>query len=41
VAAGKLQPAVTELFPIEAFEKAFQLITERRALGKVVLSLSC
>lgn len=40
VADGKLQPAVTELFPIEDFEKAFQLITERRALGKVVLSLS-
>ena len=40
VAAGKLQPAVTELFPIEDFKKAFQLITERRALGKVVLSLS-
>jgi NADPH2:quinone reductase len=40
VAAGKLQPTVTELFPIEDFVKAFQLITERRALGKVVLSLS-
>jgi len=40
VADGKLQPAVTELFAIEDFKKAFQLITERRALGKVVLSLS-
>jgi len=37
VADGKLQPAVTELFHIEDFERAFQLITERRALGKVVL----
>jgi NADPH:quinone reductase len=40
VTAGKLQPDVTEVFPIEDFEAAFQLITERRALGKVVMSLS-
>jgi NADPH:quinone reductase len=38
VAAGKLQPAATEVFPIEEFTKAFQLITDRRALGKVVMS---
>jgi NADPH2:quinone reductase len=40
VAAGTLQPTVTEVFSLEDFEKAFQLITERRALGKVVMSLS-
>jgi len=40
LADGKLRPTVTELFPLEDFEKAFQLITERRALGKVVMSLS-
>ncbi len=40
VASGKLQPRVSETYPIEDFEKAFQLISERRALGKVVLRLS-
>ncbi len=38
VAAGKLQPDVSEVFPIEDFEKAFQLISERRALGKIVMT---
>jgi len=36
---AKLRPEVTESFPLEDFEKAFQLISERRALGKVVLTI--
>lgn len=39
VASGKLQPTVSETYPIEDFEKAFQQISERRALGKVVMTL--
>ncbi len=39
VTAGKLRPTVSETYPIEEFEKAFELITERRALGKVVMTL--
>ncbi len=39
VANGKLRPSATESFPIEEFEEAFRLISERRALGKVVLVL--
>lgn len=40
VSDGILQPEVTESYPLEEFEKAFQLISERRALGKVVLRVS-
>ena len=39
VSDGSLQPTVTEAFPIDEFEKAFQLISERRALGKVILQI--
>jgi NADPH2:quinone reductase len=39
VSDGVLKPGVTESFPLDEFEKAFQLISERRALGKVVLRL--
>ena len=39
VADGTLNPGVTESFPLDEFEKAFQLISERRALGKVILQI--
>jgi len=40
VADGTLRPEVTESFPLGEFEKAFQLISERRALGKVILQIA-
>jgi NADPH2:quinone reductase len=40
VSDGSLQPTVTEAFPMDEFEKAFQLISERRALGKVILQIA-
>jgi NADPH2:quinone reductase len=39
VADGTLNPGVTESFPLDEFEKAFRLISERRALGKVILQI--
>ena len=38
VAKGKLRPRITELFSLDDFAGAFRLITERRVLGKVVLT---
>lgn len=38
-AAGKLSPRVTEQYPLERYAEAFRAITERRALGKVVLTM--
>jgi NADPH2:quinone reductase len=40
VSDGVLNPGVTESFPLDEFEKAFQLISERRALGKVILQIA-
>ena len=40
VSDGALKPDVTESFPLDEFEKAFQLISERRALGKVILQIA-
>ena len=40
VAAGRIKPKVTESFPIEEFVDAFRVITERRALGKVILKFA-
>lgn len=37
VEAGKLNPRVTESYPLERFEDAFAAISERRAKGKVIL----
>jgi NADPH2:quinone reductase len=37
---GKLDPRVTESYPLERFVDAFSAITERRAKGKVVLTFS-
>ena len=39
VATGKIHPQVTESFALDNFAKAFAVITERRALGKVVLTM--
>jgi len=40
VSSGVLKPDITETFPLDEFEKAFQTISERRALGKVILQVS-
>lgn len=37
---GRINPKVTESFPIEEFVDAFRVITERRALGKVILKIA-
>lgn len=39
VEAGELKPRVTESYPLERFAEAFAAITQRRAKGKVVLTL--
>jgi NADPH2:quinone reductase len=39
MAAGKLKPRVTETYLLDDFRDAFAAITERRALGKVVLRM--
>ena len=39
VGRGELTPRVTESYPLEQFTKAFGAITERRAMGKVVLTM--
>jgi len=39
IRSGKLSPQVTESFALEDFGDAFRSITERRALGKVVLRM--
>jgi len=41
IAAGRVQPSISESFDLEDFENAFRLISERRALGKVVLRVAC
>jgi NADPH2:quinone reductase len=40
VEAGKLNPLTTEVYPFEQYAEAFAAITERRARGKVILSLA-
>ncbi len=40
VSDGTLSPGITESFPLDEFERAFQLISERRALGKVILQIA-
>lgn len=40
VADGKLNPRVTESYPMEQYANAFAAITERRARGKVVLTFN-
>lgn len=36
---GKLQPVVTDTFPLEHYEQAYESMIERRALGKVIITL--
>lgn len=36
---GKLNPVVTDCFPVEQYEQAFNCLIERRARGKVIITL--
>lgn len=38
--AGKFAPLVTEIYPLEQYHDAFKCISERRAKGKVVLTMN-
>ncbi|MEM9257960.1 MAG: NADPH:quinone oxidoreductase family protein [Pseudomonadota bacterium] len=38
-AAGKLSPVVTDLYPVDRYEEAFNCMIERRARGKVILTM--
>ncbi len=38
VDAGRLRPTYSEAFTLDNFAAAFRVITERRVLGKVVLT---
>jgi NADPH2:quinone reductase len=40
ISAGKLRPRVTESYALDDFREAFRTITERRALGKVILKMT-
>ncbi len=40
LAAGKLRPRITESYAFDDFKQAFRAISERRAVGKVVLRMS-
>jgi NADPH2:quinone reductase len=37
--SGKISPVVTDSFPIEQYEEAFNCMIERRARGKVILTM--
>lgn len=38
-AQGKLHPLVTRSFPLEAYVEAFNLFTQRKAMGKVIVEI--
>jgi NADPH:quinone reductase len=38
-ASGKISPVVTDVFPLEQYEAAFNCMMERRARGKVIITL--
>ena len=38
-AEGKLNPVITDVYPLEQYEEAFNCMIERRARGKVILTL--
>ncbi len=40
IASGELRPRVTETYVLNDYKKAFKAITERRALGKVILRMT-
>ena len=39
IGSGKLSPRITEQFSIKDYKSAFKVITERRAKGKVILTM--
>ena len=38
-AEGKLNPVVTDVFPLEKYEDAYNCMIERRARGKVIITM--
>ncbi len=38
--AGKLHPGVTNVFPLDRYGDAFEVLTGRHAKGKVVLEVA-
>ena len=40
ITAGKLVPRISESYSMDEFEDAFAAITERRALGKVIIGMT-
>ena len=36
---GQLHPRVTEIYPLEDYQRAFRSLTDRKAMGKIVLSI--
>jgi NADPH2:quinone reductase len=38
--SGKFSPLVTEVYPLDDYKAAFASISERRAKGKVILSMA-
>jgi len=38
-ASGKIKPVVTDSFPVEQYEEAFNCMIERRARGKVIITM--
>ncbi len=40
LSAGKLKPLVTNVFPLEEYEQAFNCLTQRRARGKVIIEMT-
>jgi len=38
-AAGKLKPHVSAIFPLERFGEAMRLLSDRKAIGRVVLTM--
>lgn len=40
IVAGELNPPITETFPLERVVDAFELMTSRRAMGKIILQVA-
>ncbi len=40
IASGELRPRVTETYALDDYRQAFRAVTERRALGKVILRMT-
>jgi NADPH2:quinone reductase len=40
IASGQLHPRITESYALDDYKQAFRALTERRALGKVVLRMT-